>query len=126
MNKWLILVLAASLLVGCSRVQASDGEVVLEPGAKVIGSTIQGPAHIAEGATLEGATVGPNTSIGPRSSIVRSCVEESIILHEASLRDLSRRVTGSVIGQGVTVTGRAEGREGTLRLVLGDFSQVEL
>ena len=40
------------------------GEVIVEAGAQVRRSTVQGPAHIAAGAVVEDSYVGPYSSIG--------------------------------------------------------------
>ncbi|HET6428520.1 MAG TPA: glucose-1-phosphate thymidylyltransferase [Phycisphaerae bacterium] len=103
------------------------GEVIVEAGARVVRSEVRGPAHIAAGALIEDAYVGPYTSIGAGARIVASQVEYSIVLDGAELRNLSHRVDASVIGQGAVVDGRGNGpKANTLRLVLGDNSQVKL
>ncbi len=105
----------------------ADGAVVIEPGARVVKSTIRGPAAIAAGALIEGGYVGPYTSIGPKAKVIHSEIEYSILLHEAELRHLPHRLDASVIGQGVVVDGTGlDARKNTLQLVLGDFSQVRL
>ena len=43
-----------------------EGKVVVEPGAKLVHSTIRGPAIIGPGAEIRDAFVGPYTSIGAR------------------------------------------------------------
>jgi len=103
------------------------GEVVVESGARVVRSEVRGPAHIAAGAVIEDAYVGPYTSIGPGARVVASQVEYSIVLGGAELRNLPNRVDASVIGQGAAVDGRGDGpKANTIRLVLGDNSQVKL
>ncbi|KPK85331.1 MAG: glucose-1-phosphate thymidylyltransferase [Phycisphaerae bacterium SM23_33] len=103
------------------------GEVVVEAGARIVRSEVRGPAHIAAGALIEDAYVGPYTSIGRDAKVVRSEIEYSIVLDGTALQNLPRRIDASVIGQGVLVDGRAEGpKQSTLRLVLGDQSQVML
>ncbi|MHB2016584.1 MAG: glucose-1-phosphate thymidylyltransferase [Candidatus Xenobia bacterium] len=103
------------------------GQVVIEPGARVVRSTVRGPAHIAAGALIEESYIGPYSAVGRDARLVRSEIEYSLLLQEASLRNLSYRVDASVIGQGVTVEGASNGhRRNTLQLVLGDFSQVSL
>lgn len=110
-------------------VTSSDisGEVVVEPQARVTGSTIRGPVHIAAGAVVQDAYVGPYTSIGSGVTIVNCEVEYSILLPEARVANLPYRLDASVIGQGVSVEGR-NGRAGrpALNLVLGDRSRVRL
>lgn len=103
------------------------GEVVIEEGAEVRRSIIRGPVHIARGAVVEDSYVGPYTSVGVGSRIIRSEVEYSILLHEAVLQELPHRLDSSIIGQGVVVEGNKSGpRKQTLQMVLGDRSHVGL
>ncbi len=102
------------------------GEVVLEPGARVIDSEILGPAHIATGAVVQDAYVGPHTAIGAGVTVVHSEVEYSILLAESTVANLDRRLTASVIGKGSRIDGQARKRKNSVQLVLGDHSQVNL
>jgi len=103
------------------------GEVIVEEGVKISNSLIRGPAHIARGAVLQDAYVGPYTSIGPEAEVIHSEVEYSIVFGEAKLLHLPCRLDASVIGQGVVVDGCGDGRrKHTLQLVLGDHSQVKI
>ena len=104
-----------------------DGAVIVEEGARIVNSTIRGPAHIATGALVESSFIGPYTSLGPGVKVIHSEVEYSILLHDAELLHLPQRMDASVIGQGVVVDGSAsETRKNTIQLVLGDFSHVRL
>lgn len=110
-------------------VEASEvaGEVVLEPGARLVRSTVRGPAHIAAGALIEDSYVGPYTAVGRDAIIAHSEVEYSILMDGVALRHLPCRLDASILGQGVDVNGQHAGlRKHTLRLVLGDRSQVDL
>ena len=40
------------------------GKVVVEAGARIVQSTVRGPAIIGRGATIEHAYIGPFTSVG--------------------------------------------------------------
>jgi glucose-1-phosphate thymidylyltransferase len=100
---------------------------VLEPGARIVNSKVTGPAHIAAGAVVENAVIGPYTSIGPDCVLRGAEISNSILLHEARLEGLRCCIVDSVLGQGVTVTGSDQFTErGNMQLVLGDFSQVRL
>ncbi len=100
-----------------------EGRVVLEEGARVINSKIRGPAIIGKRTVVENAFVGPFTSIHSDCT-VRNCeIEHSIVLENSRLEDLHTRVADSLIGRNAQIT-RAEGPTKTIRLMLGDFSQV--
>lgn len=100
-----------------------EGRVVLEQGARVINSKIRGPAIIGKRTVVENAFVGPYTAIH-HDCVIRDCeIEHSIVLENSRLEELHTRVADSLIGRNVTIT-RAEGHTKTIRLMLGDFSQV--
>jgi glucose-1-phosphate thymidylyltransferase len=100
-----------------------EGRVILQKGARVIHSKIRGPAIIGERTCVENAYVGPYTSIN-HDCIVRNCeIEHSIVLEGCRLEDLHTRVADSLIGRYVQIT-RASGPTKTLKLMLGDHSQV--
>ena len=103
------------------------GEVVVEPGARILHSTVRGPAHIMAGAVIEDSYIGPYTSIGGNVRVVRSEVEYTVLMNEAQVIDLPYRLDASVIGHSVTIEGqKKDHRKHTVQLVLGDFSQVKL
>ncbi len=101
------------------------GRVVVEKGARVVKSVVVGPAYIGEGALVEGAYIGPFTSIGPLARVVGSEVEYSILEDQASLENVGLRLQASILGVGAQVKNR-NGLPKAHRLVLGDLSQVEL
>jgi glucose-1-phosphate thymidylyltransferase len=102
-----------------------EGRVVVEPGAHLSGSVVRGPAVIAAGARIEDAYVGPYTSIGENVRIVRSEVEHSIVLSGSVVEDLGTRMEASLLGREVKLT-RSEGMPKTLRMLVGDKSEIKL
>jgi len=103
------------------------GDVIVEPGARIVNSTIRGPAHIVAGARVTDSYIGPYTSIGRNARIVGSEVEYSIIMDDAEIIALSDRLDASIIGQGVIVRGGRQGQtRRALQLVLGDGSRITL
>jgi glucose-1-phosphate thymidylyltransferase len=109
-------------LVEDSRV---EGRVVLEEGAVLSGSVVRGPAVIGAGARIEDAYIGPYTSIGAGVEVRRSEVEHSIILAGAVVRDLGTRMEASLLGRNVRLT-RVDGIPKTLRMMVGDNSEIEM
>ncbi|MGP4115177.1 glucose-1-phosphate thymidylyltransferase [Streptomyces sp. 4N509B] len=124
-NRW--------LLEGLRRTVAEDtvdaaselvGEVVVEPGARVVRSRIEGPALIGAGSLVEDSHVGPHTAIGRECVLRRARVEYSITLDGASVTDVES-LYGSVIGRSATVD-QSQGPGRSHRLVVGDHSRVEV
>lgn len=102
------------------------GEVVIEPGARLVRSTVRGPAYVGAGALIEDSFIGPYTAIGKGARVIASEVEYSILMDEAQVHALPYRLDSSILGQGVVVDGQGNTRRHTLQLVLGDRSRVRL
>jgi glucose-1-phosphate thymidylyltransferase len=102
-----------------------EGRVVVEAGATLTRSVVRGPAVIAAGACIEDAYIGPYTSIGEQVHIRRSEVEHSIILAGSVVEDLGTRMEASLLGRNVKLT-RSDGVPKTLRLLVGDRSEIEI
>jgi glucose-1-phosphate thymidylyltransferase len=102
-----------------------EGRVVLEPGAKLTRSVVRGPAVIGAGAEIEDAYIGPYTSIADGVRICRAEVEHSIILSDSVVEDLGTRMEASLLGRNVKLT-RSDGLPKTLRLLVGDRSEIEI
>ena len=101
------------------------GRVVVEAGAQVCKSTILGPAHIAAGAKVEGAYIGPFTSVGPNAVVKNSEVEFSILEEGAVVEHVPVRLHECILGVGAKVMSR-NGLPKAHKLVLGDLSSAEL
>ncbi|MFQ5848451.1 MAG: glucose-1-phosphate thymidylyltransferase [Candidatus Methylomirabilales bacterium] len=100
-----------------------EGKVVIEAGAELVRSTIRGPVIIGRHARIVNARIGPFTSIAAESEVVNSEVADSVIMEQARIVDLEGRMEESLIGRNVHVC-RCASSPGTLRLMLGDNSQV--
>ncbi len=101
-----------------------DGRVIVEPGARVIRSTIRGPVIIGNNARIVDSYVGPFTSIARDCEIISAEVEHSMILEHAHLSECGR-VEDSLVGQHAMVT-RSRQRPIASRLMIGDHSKVDL
>jgi glucose-1-phosphate thymidylyltransferase len=100
------------------------GEVVIEPGARLVRSTVRGPAIIGADSVLEDVYVGPFTSIAAGSHLARCEVEYSVVLERCEIADIAR-IEGSLLGRDVVVR-RTAARPAAHRLMLGDHSHVEI
>ena len=100
------------------------GRVRIEPGAKVTGSRIVGPAVVGANTVITDSYVGPFTSIADDCRIEDSEIEYSILLRNSSVSGV-RRVEASLIGRNVEVT-PAPRKPASHRFVLGDHSKVQI
>lgn len=102
---------------GASRV---SGPVVVEDGARIVRSTIEGPALIGAGSVVEDCDIGRYTSIGRDCALRATGIEDSIVLDRSTVAGL-RGLSGSLIGRRASVRGAERHR-----IVVGDDSEVEV
>jgi len=102
-----------------------EGRVAVGEGAVIRRSRVRGPATIGAGAVIEDAWIGPYTSIGERVEVRRSEIEHSILLADCVVEDLPSRLEASLLGRRVRIV-RGEGPARTLKMLVGDRSQIEL
>jgi len=100
-----------------------NGEVRLAPGSTVVRSELRGPVVIGPDAVIEDSVVGPNVSIERAVRILRSSVEDSIVMEGCQIADV-HGLAASILGRNVEVLHSGTG--GVYRLVVGDRSRVEL
>ena len=100
-----------------------DGRVKVEAGANVVNSKIRGPCIIGKGVLIENSFIGPYTSVGDDSKIFNSTLECCVILENVTIKDV-QRLEESLIGKNAKVTKNS--RSGTIRLHVGDYSDVEV
>ena len=94
-----------------------------EPGARLEGSTVRGPAIIGADAVLVNAYVGPYTAVGEACVIRNAEVENSILLAGSKVEDLDGRMESSLLGRNVAV--RRDGRSPrAYRFMVGDNSEI--
>ncbi len=100
------------------------GKIRVEKGTKIINSIIRGPVAIGKDCLIENAYIGPYTSIYHKSKIVDCEIENSIVLGEANIHNLSTRLDSSLIGWFSEVK-ENKGLPKSSRLFIGDNSVVE-
>lgn len=98
-----------------------EGDVVVGKDAHIVHSVVRGPAVIGAGARIENAEVGPYVSVGDRSTLSRCKISRSLIMEDAAIIDVPQPLVRSIVGRRAEVRGG-----GATRVVLGDFSRVEL
>ena len=101
-----------------------EGRVQISAGAKIINSTVRGPAVIGANTVIENSHVGAYSSIAENCSVTNSELDHSVILSDSTITNVPRMVD-SLIGSHVVVDSASRVRAG-IRLMLGDHSQIEL
>ena len=102
-----------------------DGRVEIGKGAKIIGSTIRGPAIVGENTVIENSFVGPFTSIQDQCEIRGSELQHSIVLRGSKLLHLNRRVEDSLIGMNTRIA-RSDRPPQVYRFLVGDNSLIDI
>lgn len=102
-----------------------EGRIVVEEGARLVRSSVRGPAIIGAGAVVEDAYIGPYSAISHGVVVRRAEVEHSILLADSRVEDLDARVESSLIGRGVTIARTAE-KPRAYRFMVGDSSTIGL
>lgn len=101
-----------------------EGRVQVGVGAKIINSTVRGPAVIGANTVIENSHVGAYSSIADDCVVSNSEVDHSVILANSTISNVPRLVD-SLIGSHVMVDRKSRVSAG-LKLMLGDHSHVEL
>jgi glucose-1-phosphate thymidylyltransferase len=100
-----------------------DGRVKIAHSAIVADSTVRGPCIIGKNAQIENSFIGPYTSIGENSKISNSNLEYCVILENVVIKDVER-LEDSLIGKNAKVAKNQ--KNGTIKLHIGDYSEVEV
>lgn len=102
-----------------------DGTVALGEGSEIINSRLRGPTVIGAEARIVDSEVGPFVSVGDRTQVIGSRIENSVVMEDCVIRDLRYPLADSLLGRNVRVHGRA-GDPVAWRLLLGDLCETEL
>ena len=100
-----------------------DGRVKVDSDARIVNSTIRGPCIIGKNVLIENSFIGPFTSVGDASVITNSNVEYCVIQENVTIKDVER-LEESLVGKNAKVTRNQRNR--TIKLHIGDFSEVEV
>ncbi len=120
-------------------VSTIEGQIVLEAGAKVINSTVRGPAIIGSGTTVENSEIGPYVSIAVDCRISGSEIDNSVVLRRSTVTDIAR-LTDSLVGRDTVLSrsirsdetdaterfGRDDTGPTAVRVMVGDHCRVEI
>lgn len=102
-----------------------QGRVVLQEGAEVVGSRIQGPAIVGERTRIVNSYIGPFTSIYHDCLVADTEISGSVVLEHTRIEQVGHRIEHSLIGRNVELRGH-ERRPHGYTLILGDFSKLHM
>jgi glucose-1-phosphate thymidylyltransferase len=102
-----------------------EGRVVIEEGARLVRSTVRGPAVVGRGSVISNAFIGPYTAIGEDVVIDGAELEHSIVLSGSRVEHLEYRIEASLIGRNVRI-GRGAALPKAYRFVVGDNAEIQI
>jgi len=101
-----------------------EGRVVVDVGATIVNSTVRGPTAIGCRARIVDSFIGPYSAIGADCEVTSSEIEHSVLMDASRVVDIPR-LADSLIGR-ETVVERTRRRPSSLRLMVGDHSQIDV
>jgi glucose-1-phosphate thymidylyltransferase len=100
-----------------------EGRVTVQKNAKIVNSTVRGPCIIGKDCLIKNSFIGPYTSVGDEAHVIDSSVEYCVILENAIIKGVER-LEESLIGRNTKIIKNQKHK--TLKLNVGDFSEVEI
>ncbi len=102
-----------------------QGSVDIGEGSVVVNSVIRGPVVIGKNSVIKDSYIGPYTSIGDGVNVDSCEVENSIVMEESVVMNLSERIDSSILGKKSRVVKSSE-KPRSVKLIIGDLSSVEI
>lgn len=100
-------------------------KVVIEKGACIKNSIIRGPAIVGANTEIINSYIGPFTAISDNCLILESEIEHSIVLEGSKMTSIRNRISDSLIGKNVEISGN-KGKVKNHQFMVGDNSRIEL
>ncbi|MFD6949709.1 glucose-1-phosphate thymidylyltransferase [Nocardiopsis sp. TSRI0078] len=102
-----------------------EGAVRVGRGARVVRSTVSGPAVIGPGTVVEDSAVGPGTSIGSHCSLYGADVADSVVMDGTRISGPAP-LRGSLVGRESVILSPRTALPADRRLVVGDHTQIDM
>jgi len=102
-----------------------DDRVTVAESATIINSIIRGPVAIGENTTIKDSYIGPFTSVYDNVVIENCEIERTIILENATIKNITQRIQDSLIGRNADID-QADMKPKALKFTLGDYSKLRL
>jgi glucose-1-phosphate thymidylyltransferase len=100
------------------------GKVIVERGAQVTNSVLEGPLIIGEESRIVDSQIGPHTSVYHHCQVRGSRIANSVVMEHTLIEDVGYCIQGSLIGRYVELRGEGGVEHRRCSLTLGDHSQI--
>ncbi|MCJ7511269.1 MAG: glucose-1-phosphate thymidylyltransferase [Dehalococcoidia bacterium] len=101
-----------------------QGRVIVERGAQVTNSILDGPLIIGEESHIADSQIGPHTSIYHHCQVKGSRIANSVVMEYTLIEDVGYCIQDSLIGRYVELRGEGGVDDRRYALTLGDHSQI--
>ncbi len=101
-----------------------QGRVCIGQGSIITGSLIRGPVIIGNNCSITNSYIGPYTAVGNNVSLENCEIENSILMDQSNIKNVTTRIDSSILGKGVKVFQNG-GFPKAARLVVGDLSSIQ-
>lgn len=125
-NRLVLDGLESEYIIAANSNSAISGKVEVGKNVIIKDSIIQGPVHIDEDTLIANCCIGPYTSIGKRATIKECEIDNCIILNDTKLTSINNRISQSLIGRNVSITGGMKKRPFSSSFLVGDNSVISL
>ena len=98
------------------------GRVIIEKGAEIRDGIVKGPSIIGKDCMIKNSYIGPYTSIGNKSVIEDTEIEDSIVMDKSEIIG-GGRIIESLIGKEVKIKRKTDLPNGR-KLIMGDNSEI--
>jgi glucose-1-phosphate thymidylyltransferase len=101
------------------------GRVIIEENSTIENSHIRGPVVIGKNCIIKESYIGPFTSINNKCEVIKTELEDCIIMEGSRILDINGRIEESIIGKEVLIK-RNDSKRTVKKFVLGDHSIINL
>lgn len=101
------------------------GRIIVEENTVVENSRIRGPVIIGKNCIIKESYIGPFTSINDECEIIKSEIEDSIIMEKSKIIEVDGRIEESIIGKEVMIR-RGNTKRNVKKFVIGDHSIINI
>lgn len=124
-NRMILSTMAGRIDGRVDEASTVERAVVVEVGATVLRSTLRGPSIIGSGTLIEDSIVGPNAAIYTDCSVRRSEISDSVVMEQCVIEGVGP-ICASILGKGVEVMRSNGGDRGSIHIIAGDQSHIEV
>jgi glucose-1-phosphate thymidylyltransferase len=99
------------------------GTVIVETGARVVNSRLEGPVIIGKNTLVQDSKLGPHVSVADNCKVEAASIRNSILMNDTSVFDVKREIIDSMVGKNTEIW---EEKQESVSLFIGDHCKIRL